>query len=145
MTPENNVTKVSKAPVVNIRQLEPETEVVTRGQKLTLCYDLDAVARVFEITGLNIMAGELTVAEMLKPTVLRATILAGLQRYHPEMTLELIGKLIDMGNLRYWFDRIKTAMQVVSPDEVLELQSMVEGEADPAPLPSSGSGSPSEA
>jgi hypothetical protein len=122
------------------KQIDPEVKVETRGVTLTIVYDMDAVLYVFEKTGLNIFGGDLTGKELMHPKTLMEVIKAGLLRHHKDIEAT---KLVDLGNIRYWVSQIRKAMQVVSPDEIIQLESELKDGVESGPLPSSASGSTS--
>ena len=71
----------------------PKVEVAVNGTTYTLAFDFNALARAEELTKLNLLRA--LDFQSLSASTFRALLFASLLRFHPELTLEGTGSLIN--------------------------------------------------
>lgn len=86
------------------------------GQSYTLFYNLNALCLLKEA---GVDAFNLDPAMMSDPRTIRALIWAGLQKYHPQVTQEQVGDLLDLSDLGDAALAFSTALQKASSKEIV--------------------------
>jgi len=112
----------------------PKVKVPLRlDRERTLLLSFNALCKAEEITGMNLLAGEVVFSSL---RVLRALLWAGLLHEDPLLTVEEVGDLIEMGGeegvvgAEYVLGKIIEAYGVAMPDAEPETDEG-EGESDP--------------
>jgi hypothetical protein len=92
----------------------PSVSFVVKGEKYNLCFDFNAVAIVYQQTGINLL-DEGAVSNP-NPVVIRALLYAALLKNHPDMTVDAAGSLITLHNVTEIMTAVGNAWEASNPE-----------------------------
>lgn len=97
-------------------KLDPKVPLHLNGTDYRLHYTNRAVKGILEDTTLNILDQPLGSEKLSDPAILGSVLFRGLQKEHPDLTLEAVDDLISVRHLLYIQTQITVALSLFYPD-----------------------------
>lgn len=102
--------------VADTFKLDPIVKFKMGDKEYSLEFNNAAVKRIYRETGHSILADGFGVKAWGNPEILSETVLAGLLKHHPKMTMEEVDNLLDFRHTPYIMEVLRQALDYFMPD-----------------------------